>query len=90
MNISKIDHESTFFNLIIYLRSEKKKVKINYQDIIDGQIFEILIEAFHKYSDTQNSYYILDYLNHILTLFPTLAVKIPKENFIPNLLLSVS
>lgn len=40
--------------------------------------------------DRYQSYYILDYLNHLLTLFPALVSKIPQENFISKLLLSAS
>lgn len=35
-NLSKIDHEPAFFNLLLYLRSEKNRVKINFHDIVDG------------------------------------------------------
>jgi hypothetical protein len=38
-NINKIEHEPTLFNLIVYLRREKNKLKINLLDLMEGKVF---------------------------------------------------
>jgi hypothetical protein len=38
LNLSKIDYEVTFFNLLTLLRNERNRTKLSLQDIVDGNI----------------------------------------------------
>lgn len=87
-NLSMIDHEPTFLNLVLYLRCEKNRVKINYHDILDGKVVEILLEKYLRYINRPEAYYIIDYLDHLLMLFPVLVSKIPSESFFDVMLVS--
>lgn len=48
-NFINIEHQPTLFNLLVYLRSQKNKMKMNLCDIMQGQIFEQLIACYPKY-----------------------------------------
>lgn len=84
-NFSNIDHEPTLFNLLVLLRSEKNKVSINLKDVNEGNIFSLLIKAYPTHIHQYQSYYILDYLQHLLLLFPSLAQQVNTSRFLPYL-----
>jgi hypothetical protein len=86
LNLRNMEHQPTFFNLLVYLRSEKNKVKINLKDLREGEIFSFLIEGYQKYIEQYQSYYILDYLNHLLNLFPSIAEMLVRREFISLLI----
>ena len=88
-NLPNVEHEATFFNFLVLLRSEKKKVKISIEDVLEGNTMQVLMEAYPKHLQQYQSYYILDYLTHLLSLFPCLAAQIP-HSFIAKLLESSS
>ena len=44
------------------------------------------MRAYPRHIHEYQSYYILDYLLHLLTLFPSLALQIASSKFIPYLL----
>lgn len=35
-NLSKIEHDATFFNLLVFLRNEKNKIRMNLGQIMKG------------------------------------------------------
>ena len=85
-NLANIDHPTSLLNLLVYLRIEKNKVSINLQDLQEGNIVTVLAAAYPKHIHEYQSFYILDYLHHLLTLFPSLAKAVTASNFIPYLL----
>jgi hypothetical protein len=86
LNFGRIEHEPTLLNLLVCLRSEKNKVSLNLKDVNEGNIFELLIKAYPRHIHEYQSYYILDYLHHLLLLFPSLAPKVVSSSFVPYLL----
>lgn len=42
-NLPNVEHEATFFNFLVLLRSEKKKVKISIEDVIESNIMHVLM-----------------------------------------------
>lgn len=85
-NLKNIDHETSLLNLLVYLRSEKNKVAINLKDIQEGSVVEVLVASYPKHIHEYQSFYILDYLHHLLVLFPSLALEVTHSKFIPYLL----
>jgi hypothetical protein len=57
--------------------------------VLAGGLFDILINVYLKYIHKYQSFYVLGYLNHLLSLFPSLAAKIP-ENYITSLLMTAT
>jgi hypothetical protein len=82
LNIAKAKHESTFFNLLVYLRSEKNKVRIALCDLRQGEVVKVLIEGYEQHIEQYQSYYMLDYLNHLLGLFPSLVEAAVDSQFV--------
>ncbi len=73
-------------NLLVYLRSEKNRLSIYLKDIQDGKIFEVLLQTYPEHIHEYQSFYILDYLHHLLLLFPCLAQTVANSQFLPYLL----
>lgn len=42
LNIARIEHQPTLFNLLVYLRSEKNKVRITFDDLRKGNVVKVL------------------------------------------------
>lgn len=72
LNIAKVEHESTLFNLLVYLRSEKNKISINLSDLKQGKVVKVLIKGYEQHIEQYQSFYMLDYLYHLIGLFPSL------------------
>lgn len=85
-NLKNIEHETSLLNLLVYLRNEKNKVTINLKDIQEGDVVEMLVNAYPRHIHEYQSFYILDYLHHLLVLFPSLALQVTNSKFIPYLL----
>ncbi len=71
--------------MLVLLRSLKNRVSVNFKDVIEGGIFDLLLQNCPRHLDQPTSYYGIDYLTYLLTLFPALASKVPKC-FISNML----
>lgn len=48
LNLINIQHDIAFFNILALLKNYKNTTKINYQDILDGEIIELLLETYMK------------------------------------------
>ena len=77
LTLGSIRHEEGFFRLLACLRAAKNTVALHYQDVVKGGVFSILVKLYPLHLNSHRSYHILDCLNHLLALFPTLASHIP-------------
>jgi hypothetical protein len=60
----------------VHLRNEKYKIKIESKDIIRGKIINILKQIYYKYIRHYQSFFVLDYLNHLISIFPEISKEI--------------
>lgn len=79
--MSKVDHKQTLFNILTYLRSEKNKIQITLKDLKQGNVVKVLTDGYQKYIEQYQSFYMLDYLFHLLGLFPSLVETAFDEEF---------
>lgn len=69
------------FNLLAFLRSEKNEVTIHLEDLKKGGVIERLTEGYECYFNHYQSFYFLDYLHHLIGLFPVLTAKAISPKF---------
>jgi hypothetical protein len=80
-NLCNFEDESIFFQLLAFLRREMNRSNINLYVINEGQIVKVLLENYLKYFSKNHSYLILEYLNYLISLFPTLANTIYEQKY---------
>jgi hypothetical protein len=49
LNMSRVDHKQTLFNILTHLRSEKNKIKINLKDLKQGNVIKVLTDGYQRY-----------------------------------------
>jgi hypothetical protein len=66
----------------VYLRKEKNKICLSWQEVVEGKVVPTLIDWYRKTVEKYQSFYLLDYLLYLTSLFPALGEQIAAEGFI--------